>query len=254
MRDSIRTQFQNSLDLTSDDLENFIPYLLKGLWELGSMPQYTIELFVRNQLGDKASVLDLGCGKGAVLVKLAERFNILGMGIDIVPEFIDEANSYAASYSISGKVRFKIQDIREAIQVTHQHDIVIFGYDSEILGDLKNTLRQLKSCIKPAGHIILEFMYGVRQHEGIITDKEMVTIIEQSHCVILDRIDWDKETLKQVNQQNTFTIAQNIKQLIIQYKDKEKLFHDYLQNQVDQCEDIESNFICTTILLQSRVT
>jgi predicted TPR repeat methyltransferase len=66
-----KKEFQNSLDLTSDELESYIPELLKGLWELGSMPEYIIELIGRNNLGKGKNIIDLGCGKGAVLVKLA---------------------------------------------------------------------------------------------------------------------------------------------------------------------------------------
>jgi ubiquinone/menaquinone biosynthesis C-methylase UbiE len=102
-----KKEFQNSLDLTSDELERYIPELLNGLWELGSVPEYIIELIARNDLGKNKSIIDLGCGKGAVLVKLAQRFDIKAIGVDIVVDFIEEANIYAKKFAVSDMVEFK---------------------------------------------------------------------------------------------------------------------------------------------------
>lgn len=56
---------------------------------------------------------------------------------------------------------------------------MIYGYDSEILGDLDSTLRQLTNCVKKGGYIILEFMFAGQPTEGMGNDKEMKDIIEQ---------------------------------------------------------------------------
>jgi cyclopropane fatty-acyl-phospholipid synthase-like methyltransferase len=245
-----KKEFQNSLDLTSEELEHYIPELLKGLWELGSMPEYIIELIERNNLGENNNIIDLGCGKGAVLVRLAERFDIKAIGIDIVPNFIDEANNYATQYEIADKVVFKTEDIVESLKTITQQDIVIYGYDSEILGDLKGTLRQLTKCIKRDGCIILEFIFTEQPNDEMLTDNEMMNIIGQSGYCILDRIDWNRETLKKVNRQNLDIIQENVKQLISQYADKEKLFNEYMQNQIEECEELENDYFCTTLLLR----
>lgn len=81
--------------------------MLKGLYEPGSVPEYIIELIARNDLGKNKSIIDLGCGEGAVLVKLAQRFDIKAIGVDIVEEFIEEANIYAKKYAVSNMVEFK---------------------------------------------------------------------------------------------------------------------------------------------------
>ena len=188
MDDLTKKEFKNSLDLTSDELERFTPDLLKGLWELGSMPEYVIKLIDRNKLGNANNILDLGCGKGAVLIKLAQRFDIKAIGVDIVSEFIDEAVIYANNYSVSDKVLFKTEDIIDTIKTTTNQDILIYGYDSEILGDLNDTLRQLKKCIKSDGVVILEFMFVDQPTEGMVTDNEMQNIIDQIGFCILDRI------------------------------------------------------------------
>ncbi len=245
-----KKEFQNSLDLTSDELERYIPELLKGLWELGSVPEYIIELIARNDLGKHKSIIDLGCGKGAVLVNLAKQFDLKAIGVDIVSDFIEEANKYAKNYGVSDKIIFKTEDIIETLNKTSQQDIVIYGYDSEILGNLDNTLSQLTNCIKKDGYIILEFMYADQLTEEVITDKEMNEIIVQAGYHILDRIDWNREKIKQTNLLNTEIIEENVKCLISQYPDKKEILKEYLQNQIEECEELENDYFCTTLLLR----
>jgi cyclopropane fatty-acyl-phospholipid synthase-like methyltransferase len=245
-----KKEFQNSLDLTSDELDRYIPELLKGLWELGSMPEYVIELIRRNDLGKEKNIIDFGCGKGAVLVKLAKQFDITATGVDIVADFIEEAKKHAKICGVSEKILFKTEDIIETVKKTSQQDIVIYGYDSEILGDLGTTLRQLTNCVKSDGYIILEFMFADQMTEELINDKEMKQIIEQTGYRIIDRIDWNREILKQTNRQNTEVIQENVNRLIFQYSDKKEIFNEYLQNQIDECEELENEYICTTLLLK----
>jgi cyclopropane fatty-acyl-phospholipid synthase-like methyltransferase len=252
MKNSVKKEFQNSLDITSDEIENYIPELLKGLWELGSVPAYIIELIVRNNLEKNKKIIDLGCGKGAVLVKLAQRFDIRAIGVDIVADFIEEANIYANKYVVSDKVKFKTEDITETLKATTNHDIVIYGYDSEILGDLNNSLKELTNCIKKDGYILLEFMFADQPVDGIVTEKEMKNIIEQAGYHILDRIDWNRETLKQTNQHNTKIIKQNVKRLISQYPGKKKKFNEYLLKQIEECIELENKYTCTTLLLRQK--
>ena len=252
MEDLNKKEFQNSLDLTNDELEKFVPELLNGLWELGSMPEYIIELIQRNGLGNMRNILDLGCGKGAVLIKIAEHFDVNGIGIDIVPNFIEEAKKYAVEHGVSEKLTFKTKDILDVLKTPSNQDIVIYGYDSEILGDLGNTLIQLNSCIKADGHIVLEFMFAEELTEDMLTEDEMLKVIEQSGFHILDRIDWERDALRQINRQNTAIIRKNVDGLISNYPEKKSIFSEYLQNQIDECEELENDYICCTLLLQQN--
>lgn len=68
-------------------------------------------------------VYDLGCGDGRIVVMAAEKFGARGVGIDINPERIREAEENAKKAGVTGRVRF-IQgnlfdaDIHEATVVT----------------------------------------------------------------------------------------------------------------------------------------
>jgi cyclopropane fatty-acyl-phospholipid synthase-like methyltransferase len=49
------------------------------------------ELIALLDLKDGADVLDIGCGKGEILARLAERYEISGVGVDISPYFVEDA-------------------------------------------------------------------------------------------------------------------------------------------------------------------
>jgi cyclopropane fatty-acyl-phospholipid synthase-like methyltransferase len=56
-------------------------------------------------------VYDLGCGDGRIVIAAARDFGARGVGIDIDPRRIEEANSAARSAGVSGRVRFSVQDL-----------------------------------------------------------------------------------------------------------------------------------------------
>jgi len=59
----------------------------------------------------KTDVLyDLGCGDGRIPITAAKRFGARGVGVDIDPQRIAEANANAAAAGVSHLVSFKLQD------------------------------------------------------------------------------------------------------------------------------------------------
>jgi ubiquinone/menaquinone biosynthesis C-methylase UbiE len=68
-------------------------------------------------------VYDLGCGDGRIVVTAAQKFGARGVGVDIDPRRIAEANENALRAGVEKQVTFKVgdlfeADIREATVVT----------------------------------------------------------------------------------------------------------------------------------------
>ena len=59
-------------------------------------------------------VYDLGCGDGRIVITAAKEFGARGVGIDIDPQRIKEANSNAKTAGVERKVRFRNEDLFEA--------------------------------------------------------------------------------------------------------------------------------------------
>jgi ribosomal protein L11 methylase PrmA len=61
-------------------------------------------------VGKNDVVYDLGCGDGRIPITAAKRFGARGVGVDIDPERIKEANANAAAAGVASLVSFRLQD------------------------------------------------------------------------------------------------------------------------------------------------
>jgi cyclopropane fatty-acyl-phospholipid synthase-like methyltransferase len=76
---------------TYPELLPYVPELLADLGELGSDAQAITSVLDDLNLTESASVVDLGCGKGAVAVEVAEGLSLKVLGIDLFEPFIKAA-------------------------------------------------------------------------------------------------------------------------------------------------------------------
>jgi SAM-dependent methyltransferase len=60
------------------------------------------------------TVYDLGCGDGRIVITAAKTYGARGVGIDIDPERISEANENAKKAGVTNRVRFIEKDLYEA--------------------------------------------------------------------------------------------------------------------------------------------
>ncbi len=102
-----------AMDGTDKELFPFLPYILQDTWEIGADPETIIKL-IHKHLNNfsNLNVLDLGCGKGAVSIQLANKLKCRCHGIDAIPEFIDEARKKAIEYHVNHLCKFEVGDIR----------------------------------------------------------------------------------------------------------------------------------------------
>jgi cyclopropane fatty-acyl-phospholipid synthase-like methyltransferase len=56
-------------------------------------------------------VYDLGCGDGRIVISAARYFGARGVGVDIDPHLIYEANASARAAGVSERTRFSVQDL-----------------------------------------------------------------------------------------------------------------------------------------------
>lgn len=249
-----KKDFLDSLDLIDQEMEKYIPYVLQDLWELGSIPDYIFQLINKNAGSKKIkTIIDFGCGKGAVLVYLAKKIDFKGLGVDIVPEFIDSANKHAVDNSVNNRLDFVTGDLSEFLDRKEKYDIVIYGYDSSILGNVHETVLKLQNCINDSGYLILEIAFtpdSKNKIEGLPTEKELTEQFDKSNLKIIDKIFWDIEKIKTINKKNNKFINKRIQELKVKYPSNTKIFEQYLDNQIVECELIENDMTCSTWILK----
>jgi SAM-dependent methyltransferase len=89
------------------------------------------------------TVYDLGCGDGRIVIAAARDFGARGVGIDIDPKRIAEANENAKKAGVVGRVRFEENDLFEAD--FHEATVVTLFLLSEVNLRLRpKLLRELK--------------------------------------------------------------------------------------------------------------
>lgn len=161
---SLEESVVTAMDGADKGLFPFLPYILQDLEEIGSDPEMILEI-VKKHFSDYPDirVLDLGCGKGAVSLKLCAALGCRCLGIDAVKEFIERAVRRAEEMNISHLCEFIQGDIREEVHSLRNFDVIILGSIGPVLGDYRTTLESLKKCLSTKGKIIID--------DGFISDE-----------------------------------------------------------------------------------
>lgn len=114
----------------------------------------TTELVVEKMLemakvGPKDVVYDLGSGDGRIVITAAKKYGATGLGVDIDPERIKEANENAKAAKVTDKVKFKQGDLFE---LDLRPATVVTLY---LLPDINLKLRpKLLSELKPGTRVV----------------------------------------------------------------------------------------------------
>ncbi|MGQ9635498.1 MAG: SAM-dependent methyltransferase [Bryobacteraceae bacterium] len=78
-------------------------------------PQEVVDAMLKLANVHKGDVVyDLGCGDGRIVVTAAKRYGVRGVGIDINPERIREAQQNAKENGVTNLVTFRNEDLFEA--------------------------------------------------------------------------------------------------------------------------------------------
>jgi len=245
-----------SLDGEDNALYPYLPYLLQDLWEIGSSADVVLDLIRRQNLHQRPDthVLDLGCGKGAVSIPMAREFGFRIHGIDAMPAFIREASDRSKKSQVAHLCRFETGDIRRVTADLRDYQLVILGSIGPVLGNVEQSLRQVRTCLVPEGHVILDDGY-VRDNsplrsQDVLSESELKNQIQHSGFVMLDRTVMDRSLICESNQQIYRFIEKRAAELIGKHPEKRELFKDYLRAQQRENSVLEDEMVCVAWLLK----
>ena len=113
-------------------------------------PQGVVDAMLKMvHVTDKDVVYDLGCGDGRIPITAALKYGARGVGIDIDPKRIEEANENAKAAGVAGRVTFITQDLFESD--IHEATVVTLY----LLPSLNERLMpKLKKELKPGARVI----------------------------------------------------------------------------------------------------
>lgn len=245
-----KEEFKKSLSARDDDIISFLPYLNQDLWELGGRPDIQLKLIqLLNLIEPK--ILDLGCGKGSSLIKILHHHTGTGLGVDLEPSFINDAVAKAKEWDLTDRIVFNLENLMDTLNQGETFHVVLYGIDSDILGETEDTFRQLRQVVKPNHFVIVETIFPVDEEnadDSLPIREDFNKAVKRAGFQVLKEEIWDVDELKASNQLNTQNITQRALELSNLYPAKKNLFDEYVNDQIEECWELENDFECATVL------
>ncbi|HSV44059.1 MAG TPA: class I SAM-dependent methyltransferase [Candidatus Bathyarchaeia archaeon] len=252
---TLQESIVKAMDGSDPGLIPFLPYILQDCWEIGSDPNTMIGL-VRKHAQDHSHlrVLDLGCGKGAVSIRIAQEFKCACLGIDGIKEFIGEADRKAKEYVVGHLCRFEAGDIRERVKCLRGFDVIILGSIGPVFGDHSQTLGTLKECVTHNGIIIIDDGYIANGSDYVhpLVQKQDVVYrqIEDSGMQLIDEVVFDKNYIKGSDDAIYENLKKRCLELIEKFPAKATLFKDYIKRQEEENVVLEEKIVCAVMVIR----
>ncbi len=130
-----------------------------------STPYKLDKLIETLQLQAGQHVLDVGCGKGWLLTRMAERSGITGTGVEINPWFVREAIARTQRAGVADAVTVVESDAKQFSYADRHYDAAVCIGATFALGGLDHCLATLRRCVKPGGMIAVGDIF--RYHEQL---------------------------------------------------------------------------------------
>ncbi len=247
-----------AMDCEDTEILPFLPYILQDFFEIGSSAE-SISKILKKYTRDyhKLKVLDLGCGKGAATLRIAEKLKCSCSGIDGIPEFIQHARSIAKERKLD-RCNFTCADIRDEIKRIGQFDVIILGSIGPLFGNYFETMKILKNNLTTCGLIILDDGYVADskafKHEYVVSRKELLNQIEQAGMKVVDEFLGEEISNTKEYKQQQENIIKRCGELEKSHPDKEKLFKKFIQKQKMEYDNLEQEIICSTMVIRRKKT
>jgi len=117
-------------------------------------------------VGSDDTVIDVGCGKGEVLVRLAERHHARGVGVDINPEFLRRAEEEAAARVRRGLLSFHLTEASRYPAPPGSFAAAICLGSTHSYGDYRSAVRSLSRLVRSGGRILIGEGYWRREPDS----------------------------------------------------------------------------------------
>jgi SAM-dependent methyltransferase len=252
MKNSLDDSVLKSLDGTRAVLP-YLPELLQDLWSMGSPPERSLELLRPLRLPPGSTrLLDLGCGKGAVSVRLASELRFRVVGVDGCPEFLETAREKAEEFGVDGSCEFVCADIRDFVKEARDFDAVILASVGNVLGGPGETVGRLRNCVRYGGYLLIDDGYlksRGRFHHFKPHDETLSELLSHGDELVKEVENPDDE-LARINMSYLRDIRKRALILMDRKPGLSSVLQGYLRAQERECRSMARHFRGATWLLR----
>ena len=232
----------------------FLPYIFQDAWELGAVADTVVDLVRRRaRAGARPRVLDLGCGKGAVSVKLARELGCRCLGLDAVEGFVAFAEAKAEEAGVGRLCRFEVADIRERIGVLGRFDVVVLGALGQVLGDYRTTLETFEPHLTEGGLVIVDDGYlpddSAAAHPQVLKRSEMRRQIAAAGMRIVEELPAPAGELERLNATLFRGLERRCAELAGKHPESRDVFEGYVRRQVEENAFLEGDVVCVVLAI-----
>jgi SAM-dependent methyltransferase len=138
------------------DSDDFTAIAHEGLAFMNPLAEEDVdEMIEALELEAGAHVLDLGCGKAEILLRIVERYpDVRATGLDNSPAVLAEARRQAETRVPEAKVVLVEQDVREYAPEPGAFDLVVSTGGVAFRGGVGGTLAVLSGFVAPGGKLL----------------------------------------------------------------------------------------------------
>jgi SAM-dependent methyltransferase len=130
----------------------------------------TATMLDRLSLASKQRVIDIGCGKAELLVRLVDQYGCFGTGIDINGEFLREATMRVQTSVHPTRIELLKGTAKEMIEAIPQYDLSVCVGSSQCFGLYRDAINALVAITRPEGLILIGEGYWRRLPDQVYLD------------------------------------------------------------------------------------
>lgn len=137
----------------------YLAFLLQDLPSLSGAEDDVVRVLREVGFPKGGTVLDLGCGRGDIAIRLARAFDAEVTGFDAHPPFIEAARQSAREADLAHQCEFVTADLRRALDQPACFDAVLMIAVGSVLGDPAETVGALRAVVRDGGWIVIDDAY-----------------------------------------------------------------------------------------------
>ena len=165
------------------DMLALLPKLINPNEAMNPWVEHLPEIIQQMNLKSGQVVLDLPCGTGRVSVPIAKAYKTEILGFDLLPAYIESAQVFAHAQKVESLCAFSVEDVRAVVERQEICDLLLWIAPPQIWQGPRDTVGNLRRCVRPGGHMLIGDAYLVGESAKIVYPEfEVLTDTTSGYC------------------------------------------------------------------------